>query len=177
MNKRDENKTNVVKLPVPPLDDDHGHGGPNGQGDFEETPSYEEIVEMLSEMDDVEYDRFRQERAQRWGVQLKTLDTLRKQAKRVRAYRAKTKTQSPEPDPDDLEAKLRPILETEGILDLWIKSWDKVMAGEHRNAKISFLSPRRGCSTRECMWRSRDRRARASRRSGNRCWSSSRPKM
>jgi hypothetical protein len=47
--------------------------------------------------------------------------------------------QKPPPDPADLEARLKPILETEGILDLWIKSWDKVMAGEHRNAKLLYL--------------------------------------
>ena len=45
----------------------------------------------------------------------------------------------PQPDPNDLESRLRPILETEGILDLWLKDWDKVMAGEHRNAKLLYL--------------------------------------
>ena len=46
---------------------------------------------------------------------------------------------TPQPDPNDLESRLRPILETEGILDLWLHSWDKVMAGEHRNAKLLYL--------------------------------------
>ena len=63
---------------------------------------------------------------------------VRKQAKREQAYREKKK-KYPEPNRDDLESRLRPILETEGILDLWIKSWDKVMAGEHRNAKLLYL--------------------------------------
>jgi predicted transcriptional regulator len=61
---------------------------------------------------------------------------MRDHAKRIRAYQEQ---KYPEPDPKDLESNLKPILNTEGILDLWIESWDKVMAGEHRNAKLLYL--------------------------------------
>jgi len=123
--------TSVVPF-VTPIDDEQE------QVDAaDEIPSYAEIVEMLSELDDVEYDRCRVNKAAEWGVQLKTLDTLRRQAKRVRDY--KKAKQQPDPEPSELEKEVRPILETEGILDLWIESWDKVMAGEHRNAKLLYL--------------------------------------
>src|SRR5262249_14697629 len=72
-----------------------------------------------------------------WGLRLETLDRLCKQAVNIRAYRAKP--QGPEPDPNDLVSRLRSILETEGILDLWINSWATLMAGEHRNAKLLYL--------------------------------------
>ena len=132
MTNKDE--TNVVPFKA------NGSDEHDEQGDGEvkdERPSHAEIVEMLSQMDDVQYEQCREERAQRWGIRLAALDRLRKQAKVVRAYKAKKKYT--DPDPNDLESKLRPILETEGILDLWLKSWDKVMAGEHRNAKMLFL--------------------------------------
>ena len=90
-----------------------------GDGDIkeEDRPGLEEILAMLVEMDDVQYDRCRHAKAQDWGIELKTLDRIRAQAKRVRAYRAKQK-QHPEADPKDLAARLQRILETEGILDL-----------------------------------------------------------
>lgn len=100
-------------------------------------PSYAEVVELLAAMDDVEYDRCRRIKADEWGLRIETLDRLFKQSRRVREYRADEK--QPPPDRNDLEARLRPILETEGILDLWTQSWDKVMAGEHRNAKLLYL--------------------------------------
>jgi hypothetical protein len=105
--------------------------------DDELIPIKEACIEMLTLLDDVEYDRCRQAKAQEWGLQLATLDTLRKRAKHIQTYRQKAK--EPEPDPNELEGRLRRILDTEGILDLWLKSWDKVMAGEHDNAKLLYL--------------------------------------
>ena len=100
----------------------------------DDKPSYGEILAMLVEMDDVEYDRCRHARAAEWGIQLETLDKIRKQARTIRTYNEAKHT---EPDPN--EDRLQRILNTEGILDLWLKSWDKVMAGEHRNAKLLYL--------------------------------------
>ena len=105
----------------------------------EEKPSYAEILLLLEAMDDVEYDRCRRAKAGEWGLQLATLDRIRKHAKLRREYAQQQQKQPPQPDPNDLESRLRPILETEGILDLWLQSWDRVMAGEHRNAKLLYL--------------------------------------
>ena len=41
----------------------------------EARPSLQEILDMLVEMDDVEYDRCRVIKAAEWGLQQKTLDT------------------------------------------------------------------------------------------------------
>ncbi len=108
-------------------------------GASEVKPSYDEIVQMLADMDDVEYDRCRHAKAIEWDVRLETLDLLRKQAILVRSYHGGPTRDDTEPDPDDLKDRLQHILDTEGILDLWIQSWDKVMAGEHRNAKLLYL--------------------------------------
>ena len=89
-------------------------------------------------MDDVEYERCRHAKAIEWGIRLETLDRMRKQAKQRAGIPADSSTDT-QPDPNDLEDRLRPILDTEGILDLWLQSWDKVMAGEHRNAKLLYL--------------------------------------
>ena len=105
----------------------------------EEKPSHAEILELLEAMDDVEYDRCRRAKAREWGLQLATLDRIRKYAKLRREYAQQQQKQPPQPDPNDLESRLRPILETEGILDLWLQSWDRVMAGEHRNAQLLYL--------------------------------------
>ena len=105
----------------------------------EEKPSYAKILLLLEAMDDVEYDRCRRAKAREWGLQLATLDRIRKHAKVRREYAQQQQKQPPQPDPNDLESRLRPILETEGILDLWLQSWDRVMAGEHRNAKLLYL--------------------------------------
>ena len=104
----------------------------------EEKPSHAEILLLLEAMDDVEYDRCRRAKAREWGLQLATLDRMRKHAELRREYAQQQQKQGPQPDPNDLESRLRPILETEGILDLWLQSWDRVMAGEHRNATAAF---------------------------------------
>ena len=104
-----------------------------------EPPSLAEILDRLVAMDDVEYERCRRAKAREWGLQLSTLDRIRKHAKLRRVYAQQQQKQGPQPDPNDLESRLRPILETEGILDLWLQSWDRVMAGEHRNAKLLYL--------------------------------------
>ena len=131
MTKKNETNNVVPFNPNDPDDEQFGDGEIR-----DERPSRQQILEMLMEMDEVEYEQNREERAQRWGIRRDALDRLWKEAKRrKREYRKKT----PEPDANDLESRLRPILETEGILDLWIKSWDKVMAGEHRNAKLLYL--------------------------------------
>ena len=87
-------------------------------------------------MDDVQYDHCRRAKAREWGMRLSTLDRIRDEAVRQRREFA---PKQPQPDQNDLESRLRPILETEGILDLWLKDWDKVMAGEHHNAKLLYL--------------------------------------
>jgi hypothetical protein len=132
MKKKPKKTADVVPF-VPPADAELG------MDHFSDvTPGYDEIVEILAGMDDVEYDRCRVARASAWDVQLATLDRLRAQAKRIRAYR-QTQQKPPDPDPNDLKDRLQHILDTEGILDLWIHDWDKVMAGEHRNAKLLYL--------------------------------------
>ena len=104
----------------------------------EEKPSYAEILELLVAMDDVEYDRCRRAKAREWGLRLETLDKLRKHARLRQEYAQQT--QQPKPDPDELKHRLAYIWETEGsILDLWLQSWDQVMAGEHGNAKLLYL--------------------------------------
>ena len=104
----------------------------------EEKPSYAEILLLLEAMDDVEYDRCRRAKAGEWGLRLETLDKLRKHAKLRQEYAQQT--QQPKPDPDELKHRLAYIWETEGsILDLWLQSWDQVMAGEHGNAKLLYL--------------------------------------
>src|SRR5262249_1270372 len=117
--KPKEGGANVVPF-VPPAEDEEQQ---------EARPGYQEILDMLVEMDDIEYDRCRHAKAIEWGLQLKTLDRIRAYARRIRAYKEEQK-KYPEPDPKDLEAHLKPIFNTEGILDLWVQSWDKVMAGE-----------------------------------------------
>jgi hypothetical protein len=102
-----------------------------------EPPSLAEILDRLVAMDDVEYERCRRSKAREWDIRLTALDRLREEAMRRR--REFAPKQAPQPDPNDLESRLRPILETEGILDLWLQSWDRVMAGEHRNAKLLYL--------------------------------------
>jgi hypothetical protein len=102
----------------------------------DDQPTLEQIREMLVDLDDVEYDRQRKPLAAKWKVSLETLDKIRKQAARIRR---EFKPKEPEVDTSSLKSKLQPILDTEGILDLWIQSWDKVMAGEHRNAKLLYL--------------------------------------
>ena len=52
----------------------------------EEKPSYAEILLLLEAMDDVEYDRCRRAKAREWGLQLATLDRIRKHAKLRREY-------------------------------------------------------------------------------------------
>jgi hypothetical protein len=126
-NNKKPSGANVVPF-VPPAEDEEQEAG----------PGYQEILAMLVAMNDIEYDRCRRTKAIEWGLQLSTLDRIRGHAKRVRAYEEEQK-KYPEPDPKDLESQLKPILNTEGILDLWIHSWDKVMAGEHRNAKLLYL--------------------------------------
>ena len=100
-------------------------------------------------MDDVEYDRCRRAKAKEWGIRLATLDRLRKHAKLRQAY---TRSSSSRRSLTRviLKRRLRPILETEDILDLWLQSWDKVMAGEHRNAKLLYLIATSACSTSAC---------------------------
>ena len=100
-------------------------------------PSRQEILDRLIEMDDVEYDRSRLRLHFEWGIQLETLDRIRKDAVRQRREFGKEKQEIPAPDPN--APWLKRILDTEGILDLWLHSWDKVMAGEHRNAKLIYL--------------------------------------
>ena len=123
--KTKQNKTNVLPFVVGAAAEEE-----------EKKPSHAEILELLVTMDDVKYDRCRRTKAREWGLRLETLDRIRKYAKLRREYAEK---QPPQPHPNDLESRLRPILETEGILDLWLQSWDRVMAGEHRNAKLLYL--------------------------------------
>jgi hypothetical protein len=110
--------------------------GTSAEEKKKEPPSHAEILQLLEAMDDVQYDRCRHAKAREWGLQLATLDKIRKHAKLRREY---AQQQQPQPDPNDLESRLRPILETEGILDLWLHDWDRVMAGEHHNAKLIYL--------------------------------------
>jgi hypothetical protein len=102
----------------------------------DQRPSHAEILRLLEAMDDVEYDRRRRALAREWGLQLITLDRMRKHAKLRQEY---AQPKEPQPDPDELKHRLAYIWQTEGILDLWLKSWDKVMAGEHRNAMLLYL--------------------------------------
>ena len=78
----------------------------------EEKPSYAEILLLLEAMDDVEYDRCRRAKAGEWGLQLATLDKLRKHAKLRQEYAQQT--QQPKPEPDELKHRLAYIWETEG---------------------------------------------------------------
>jgi hypothetical protein len=143
--KKKKSTTDIVPLTQPV----NGGDGFSIDDFTEIKPGYEQIVELLAELDDVEYDRCRKAKAIEWDVRLDTLDTLRKQARRVREYRQKPK--QPEPDPSDLEEKIRSIFDTEGILDLWIQDWDKVIAGEHHNAKMLYLSATSRLFARESM--------------------------
>ncbi len=96
-----------------------------------------EILDMLVAMDDVEYEHCRHAKAREWGMRLSTLDRIRKHAKLRQEYAQQT--QQPELDADEMKHRLAYIWESEDILDLWLQSWDKVMAGEHRNAKLLYL--------------------------------------
>ena len=87
-------------------------------------------------MDDLEYEQVRHAKAAELGIRVSALDNAVKEVRRLHPRRQR---KQPQPDPNDLESRLRPILETEGILDLWLRSWDKVTAGEHRNAKLLYL--------------------------------------
>jgi hypothetical protein len=102
-------------------------------------PSHEEMLEQLSEMSELEYERDRAKLAKKWGVRRGFLDRLFKLSRVRWEYEQAKRAKPTGPNPADLEQRLRPILETEGILDLWIEDWDKVMAGEHRNAKLLYL--------------------------------------
>ena len=106
-------------------------------GSEEKKPSHPEILDQLVGMDDVEYDRCRRAKAREWGLRLETLDRMRKHAKLRQAYNAQQK--EPELDVEATKHRLAYIWESENILDLWVQSWDKKMAGEHRNAKLLFL--------------------------------------
>jgi hypothetical protein len=100
-------------------------------------PSKQQILDMLVAMDEVEFERGRLRLAAEWGIRVEALDRIWKEAERRHREYGKGKPDYPEPDPD--EHWLKRILNTEGILDLWLHSWDKVMAGEHRNAKLIYL--------------------------------------
>jgi hypothetical protein len=105
-----------------------------GKEEPETCPSHDEIVEMLVGMDDIEFEHWRIFFNAKWPhIRMEALDRLRKRALHLRRYREKP--QRPEPEPSELEEKIGHILKTEGILDLWIQSWDKVMAGEPRTLK------------------------------------------
>ena len=49
-----------------------------------EPPSHAEILAMLLQMDDVQYERFRRAKAREWGMRLSTLDRIREEAVRQR---------------------------------------------------------------------------------------------
>ena len=100
--------------------------------------SYAEIEEALSEMDDVAYEQVRVKKATEWGLRRRVLDRLFKASRTKWAYKQAKKKNASQARPPD-ENDLRHILLTEGILDLWLQDWDKVMAGEHRNAKLLYL--------------------------------------
>ena len=111
--------------------------GTTAEEEKKERPSHQEILDLLVAMDDVEYERCRKAKAREWDIRLGTLDRLRDEAERRR--REFAPKQAPQPDPDELKHRLAYIWESEGILDLWLQSWDKAMAGEHRNAKLLYL--------------------------------------
>ena len=80
----------------------------------EKKPSYAEILLLLEAMDDVEYDRCRRAKAREWGLQLATLDRIRKHAKLRREYAQQQQKQPPQPDPRRSEVGWRPILGNRG---------------------------------------------------------------
>ena len=135
MTKKTKKKpdTNVVPFTFPDLPD---------EDENERQLSHDEMVEWLVEnvANDVEFDRIQNIKAVEWGtpghpLKAKTMEMLWKHAKRLKEYRAP----KPEPDIGELEKRCRTILDTEGILDLWMLDWDRMMAGEHRNAKLLYL--------------------------------------
>ena len=109
----------------------------NEQEKISAKPSHDEILDMLVAMDDVEYEHCRHAKAREWGMRLSALDRIRKHAKLRQEYAQQT--QQPELDVDETKHRLAYIWESEDILGLWLQSWDKVMAGEHQNAKLLYL--------------------------------------
>ena len=132
---------NVVLRVVPPVDADGDADADSEPGDewddVPDQPSHEEIVDLLRAMDDVEFDRCRVNKAKQWGLRLGTMDKLRKRAKLLNAY---AQPKAPELDIDATRHRLAYIWESKDVLGLWLKSWDRVMAGERRNAKLLFLA-------------------------------------
>ena len=61
---------------------------------------------------------------------------MRKHAKLRQEY---AQQQQPKPDIDGSKHRLAYIWESEDVLGLWLQSWGKVMAGEHRTAKLLYL--------------------------------------
>ena len=53
--------------------------------------------------------------------------------------RSTAQQKEPELDVEATKHRLAYIWETEDILGLWLQSWDRVMAGEHRNAMLLYL--------------------------------------
>ena len=131
--KQKKISANVVPFELPAKPDDE-------QEQFSEVPppppSKAEVLEMLVAMDDFEYERCRVAKAIEWGIRVEHLDRMYKHAQRERAYRDK-REHYVDPDPND--PLIARILQTEGVLDLFVQSWDKVMAGEHLNAKLLYL--------------------------------------
>ena len=164
--KKKKADSNVVPFKGPEPKDEE-------QEQIDAAAELSEIVRELAAMDPLEYERIRLAKAIELGVRVEALDRAVRAARRY----GPSRQQQPDPNPSDLEETLRPILETEGILDRWIESWDKVMAGEHRNAKLLYLIATSRLFD-QCMHAAikKDRRARARARSERRCWGSSRRK-
>ena len=83
----------------------------------------------------------------------------------------------PELDVEATKHRLAYIWESENILDLWVQSWDKMMAGEHRNAKLLYLIATSRMFDNRCISPSRGRRAVANPKSEGKCWSSFLPNL
>jgi hypothetical protein len=98
----------------------------------------EEALEYLTKLDDLEYEHSRRILAEEWDGRVERLDRWREEAvRRQREYY--WKKNQPEYEQSHLEKECGWILDAEGILDLFVRDWEKVMAGEHRNAKLLFL--------------------------------------
>ena len=132
-----------------------------------------EIIRQLAEMDPLEYDRVRHAKAAELGVRVETLDITVKIARRMHPKQQPP----PQPDPNDPESRLRPILETEGILDLWLQDLGQG-DGWRASQCEAALSHRHQPPVRQvhaCRHQGSVERRQES-KSESRCWSSSRPR-
>ena len=108
----------------------------NGKnGADHQRPSDKEVIEKLAKLSQMDLDRALKAHAALLGVEPATLKTEVKKARKP----GKKKPETAPLSDVDLELSAAPVIDCHDVLDLFSKTWAKVMAGEVRNAKLLYL--------------------------------------